>query len=81
MRILGITIPDNKQLQYGLTAIYGIGLSRAQSILDKVGVSYTTKATEVSTDTEPIVSSLFNKSNIHNNKINKKFIYLYLYFY
>lgn len=32
MRISGITIEDNRQLQYGLTIIYGIGLSRAQAI-------------------------------------------------
>ncbi len=33
MRISGINIPDNKQLVYGLTAIYGIGLTRANEIL------------------------------------------------
>ncbi len=38
MRIAGITIPDNKRLEYGLTAIYGIGLRRAQAILKKVGI-------------------------------------------
>jgi ribosomal protein S13 len=25
MRISGITIPDNKRLEFGLTAVYGIG--------------------------------------------------------
>jgi ribosomal protein S13 len=32
MRLLGITLPDNKNVQYGLTAIYGIGLARALAI-------------------------------------------------
>ena len=40
MRILGITIPDNKRLEVGLTAIYGIGRSTAKKILTKVGVDF-----------------------------------------
>lgn len=38
MRIAGITIPDKKRLEYSLTAIYGIGTSRARSILDDAKV-------------------------------------------
>ena len=48
MRIFGITIPDNKQMQYALTVIYGIGLSRAQSILDEAGVARDIKTKDVS---------------------------------
>lgn len=33
MRILGITLPDNKRMEIALTAIYGIGRARALSIL------------------------------------------------
>jgi len=52
MRISGITIPDEKQLSYALTAVYGIGLSRAESILDELAIARTTKATELTTDLE-----------------------------
>lgn len=51
MRIFGITIPKEKQLQYGLTVIYGIGLSRSQSLLDKAGVPRDTKTKDL-TDTQ-----------------------------
>lgn len=47
MRILGITIPDNKRLEIGLTAIYGIGRPRARKILDEVKVNHGTKGKEV----------------------------------
>ena len=33
MRIAGINIPDNKRLEYALTAIYGVGLARSRKIL------------------------------------------------
>jgi len=38
MRIAGITIPESKHLVFGLTAIRGIGRSRAASVLDAAGV-------------------------------------------
>lgn len=33
MRILGITIPNEKRLEFGLTVLYGIGLSTAKNIM------------------------------------------------
>ncbi len=47
MRVLGITIPDKKRIEIGLTAIYGIGRSRARKILDSAGVEYSKKGSEV----------------------------------
>jgi small subunit ribosomal protein S13 len=48
MRIIGITIPDNKRLDVALTAIYGIGRSRAQFILSRVKVDSAKKSKDVS---------------------------------
>lgn len=48
MRIFGITIPDEKQAQYGLTILYGIGLSRAQKLLKEVGIKPDTKVKDIS---------------------------------
>lgn len=52
MRISGITIPDEKQLAYALTAVYGIGLSRADSILEELSIDPTNKPTDLTTDQE-----------------------------
>lgn len=52
MRLLGITLDDNKRMEYALTGIYGIGLSRSQKILDKLGISRDKKAKEATTDEE-----------------------------
>jgi small subunit ribosomal protein S13 len=52
MRISGITIPDNKRLEYALTAVYGIGQSRARAILDEVKVDRGMRPTELTTDQE-----------------------------
>jgi len=42
MRLEGVNIPDNKRAQIALTYIYGIGKSRATSILNKADVSVDT---------------------------------------
>lgn len=52
MRILGITIPDNKQLEIALTALYGIGRPRALYILGKAKVDPKIKAKEVTVEQE-----------------------------
>lgn len=52
MRISGITIPDEKQLTYALTAVYGVGLSRAASVLEELSIDPTKKPTDLTTDQE-----------------------------
>ena len=55
MRISGINIPDEKQIAYGLTAVYGIGLSRATQILESHKIDPTAKPTTLSTEQENAV--------------------------
>lgn len=52
MRISGITIPDEKQLSYALTSVYGVGLSRSKEILDGLSIEHTTLATDLTTEQE-----------------------------
>ena len=46
-RIAGIDIPRDKRVEIALTYIYGIGLTRAQTILDKTGVSPDTRVKDL----------------------------------
>lgn len=52
MRISGITIPEGKQLEFALTAVYGIGRSRALSILKELKIESTKTVSDLSTDEE-----------------------------
>jgi small subunit ribosomal protein S13 len=52
MRILGINIPDQKRLEIGLTAVYGIGRTRAHKILDKAKIDGSKKPGELSVKEE-----------------------------
>lgn len=52
MRIEGVTIPDDKRLEVSLTEIFGIGRSRARTILEETDIDYGTKASDLSSADE-----------------------------
>lgn len=52
MRISGITIPDEKQLAFGLTSVYGVGRPKAAELLSELGIEGTKKPTDLSTEEE-----------------------------
>lgn len=58
MRILGITLPDEKRLEIGLTSIYGIGRSRAQKILKEAGIDSGKKSKDLNADEENAIRKL-----------------------
>lgn len=55
MRISGITIPDKKRLEIGLTVIYGIGVSRSKKILDEHSVSYDVRPRDLTEEQESAI--------------------------
>jgi small subunit ribosomal protein S13 len=58
MRILGITLPENKRLEIALTAIYGVGRSRARLVLKQAKVDGGRKAKDLSVDEENALRKL-----------------------
>lgn len=67
MRIAGITIPDNKQLEVGLTELYGIGRTRARDILSEAGISYDKTAKDLSEKEESQIRSLVENFKIEGD--------------
>jgi small subunit ribosomal protein S13 len=47
-RIAGVNIPNHQHAEIALTAIYGIGRSRARVICDAAGVAYSAKIKDLS---------------------------------
>ncbi|PIT91409.1 30S ribosomal protein S13 [Candidatus Kaiserbacteria bacterium CG10_big_fil_rev_8_21_14_0_10_49_17] len=52
MRIAGITIPEDKRLEIGLTALYGVGRPRALEILNSLHIDAGKRPKDLSTDEE-----------------------------
>ncbi len=64
MRILGITIPNNKHLDVALTALYGIGISRARAILKEAGIDPYVKADTLTVDEENSIRKIIETMQI-----------------
>lgn len=47
-RISGVDLPPNKKVEYGLTAIYGIGLHTAHKIVHTIGIDPVKKIKDLS---------------------------------
>jgi small subunit ribosomal protein S13 len=67
MRILGITIPDDKRLEIGLTALFGVGRSRAQQILDKAKVDWGMTAKNLSAEKENEIKKIIESLKIEGD--------------
>lgn len=67
MRILGITIPDEKRIDIGLTVLYGIGRSRAHRILKEAGVDFGKKPKDISIDEENKIRSIIENLTLEGD--------------
>ena len=61
-RIVGVDLPKNKRGEIGLTYIYGIGRSSAQSILDEAGVDRDIKVQDWNDDQVNKIRKVINDS-------------------
>ncbi len=67
MRIVGITIPDNKHLEFALRAVYGIGPTRALNVLAKAKIDPAVKAKDLTPEQEKTISTLVEEYTIEGD--------------
>jgi len=67
MRILGITVPNEKRLEIGLTCLYGIGISSARKILDQVSIDRGKRAKDLTSDEENKIRNVIEGMTIEGN--------------
>ena len=62
VRISGITLPDNKQIETALTYIYGIGWSLSRKILNEAGVDRYKKVKDLTPEEIKKIQEIINKN-------------------
>lgn len=67
MRILGITIPDAKRLDIGLTVLYGVGRSRALKILKDAKINPEIKSKDLTVDQENEIRKIIESFKIEGD--------------
>lgn len=61
LRIAGVTIPEGKRLEIGLTAIYGVGRPRAVHVLKTLGIEPGKRPKELSPKEEAALREAIEK--------------------
>ncbi len=67
MRILGITLPENKRIEIGLTVLYGVGRPLAHTILSKAKVEYGLKPKDLTVDQENAIRKVIESIKIEGD--------------
>lgn len=49
-RIVGVTLPQNKRIEYGLTYVYGIGVTTSRRILVEVSIDSNTRTQDLTAE-------------------------------
>jgi len=62
VRISGVTLPDNKQIETALTYIYGIGWSLSRKILNEAGVDRYKKVKDLTPEEIKKIQEIINKN-------------------
>lgn len=64
MRIAGVTIPEDKRLEIGLTAIYGVGRPRAKATLSRLGIDHGARPKDLSAKLENDLRDMLEKFTV-----------------
>jgi small subunit ribosomal protein S13 len=67
MRLLGITLPDQKNVQYGLRTIYGIGVARALVIAQQANIDPLKKVKDLTTEEEAAIRKIIEELKLEGN--------------
>lgn len=60
-RLMGVDVPNDKQIQYSLTYLYGVGLYTAREVCEKLGIDPTRPAKELGEDELGSISAMLER--------------------
>ena len=60
-RLMGVDIPNDKQIQHSLTYLFGVGLYSAREVCEKLGIDPTRMASDVNEDEIGRIAALLER--------------------
>lgn len=64
MRIAGVTVPEDKRLEIGLTSVYGVGRPRAKSALAALNIDHGKRPKDLSASEETALREAIEKFTV-----------------
>ena len=71
-RLAGVDLPPTKRAEIGLTYIYGIGRTRAKSLLFRAGISFDKKVRDLSEDEINTVRTILEEEGAVEGDLRKE---------
>jgi small subunit ribosomal protein S13 len=71
-RVAGVDLPPNKRAQIGLTYIFGVGRSRATSILQEAQISFDTRVRDLSEEELGRIRSILDREGEIEGDLRKR---------
>lgn len=72
MRILGVNLPDDKRVEYGLTLLYGVGWGRSRKILEQTGIDKNNKIGQLTEEELKRITHLVEKDYKVEGELKKE---------
>lgn len=60
-RIAGVDLPNEKRVEYGLTYVYGIGVTSSRKILAEAGINPDTRVKDLTEDDEKKIREIIDR--------------------
>ena len=60
-RIAGVDLPNEKRVEYGLTYVYGIGVTSSRKILQEAGINPDTRVKDLTEDEEKKIREIIDR--------------------
>ena len=71
-RLLGVDIPNDKQIQFSLTYLYGLGVYSAREVCDKLGIEPTRAASELGEDELGRIAALLERDYVCEGPLRRQ---------
>ena len=64
VRLVGVDLPKNKRVAYGLTYIHGIGMTTAQKLIELANISSETRVNDLTTEQTIELRKVLEETNL-----------------
>ena len=71
-RLLGVDIPNDKQIQYSLTYLYGVGLNTAREACDKLSIDPARPAREIDDEELSRIAALLERDYLVEGPLRRQ---------
>jgi small subunit ribosomal protein S13 len=69
---MGVDLPNDKQIQYSLTYLYGLGLFRAREICEKLGIDPVSSANDISDEDVGRIAALLERDYLVEGPLRRQ---------